>query len=56
MSKYEFYLANARTYCMMYRVTGQPQYLKQARECLDRAYTMKVGFMRPLGALAGKAA
>jgi hypothetical protein len=40
----------------MYKITGEPHYLKQARECLEHAHIIKVGFMRPLGALAGKAA
>jgi hypothetical protein len=45
------HLAYARTMAFMFKATKQRHYLTKARMCLDKARDIKVGFMRPLGAL-----
>ena len=55
-SEYEWYIITAKTYLMMARCTRQRHYLEQAKECIDKARSLKVGFMRPLGALVNEAA
>lgn len=47
---------HARTMLMMFSATGDQKYVKQAKSDLDLARTIKVGFMRPLGALPNEAA
>lgn len=46
----QFLCNHARTMCMMYQATGFERYLTQAKIDLDMAKTIKVGFLRPLGA------
>lgn len=45
-----------KTMLMMYDATGEDKYLKQARLCYEQAKSIKVDFVRPLGALYNKVA
>jgi hypothetical protein len=55
-SHIKFLCSHARTMLMMYRATGDQKYIERAKSDLDLARTIKVGFMRPLGALPNEAA
>lgn len=47
-----FYLAHARTMCMMYKATGEVRYLRRARIDIANAKRLKKGdFVRPMGVL-----
>lgn len=52
----EYLCKHARTMLMMYKASGDNKYLKQARLNLDRAKSIKVGFMFPLGTFLNNAA
>lgn len=45
----QYLCKHARTMCMMFEATGEQRYLQQARNDLDLASTIKLGFFRPLG-------
>lgn len=44
--------ANARTMCMMYRITNESYYLARAKASIDQARSIKRGFVRPRGVLS----